>query len=148
MPQSFATLYTHLVFSTKDRLPLIEPDFKEEIHSYIATVLKNMNCTAVIINSMPDHIHILFNLSRTQSVAKVAEKVKSSSSGWFKTKVNTWYGWQSGYGAFSVSHSRLGAVSNYIRNQEKHHQKKSFKEEFIEFLTENNIDYDERYLWY
>ena len=147
MPQSFATLYTHLVFSTKDRRPLIEPHLKDELHSYMAVVLQNMDCHAIIINSMPDHIHILLNLSRTVTVAKAAETVKANSSKWLKTKTNSWLGWQSGYGAFSVSNSRLGAVSKYIRNQEKHHAKASFKEEFIKFLDENGIDYDEHYLW-
>ncbi len=147
MPQSLSKVYIHLVFSTKERRFLIAPEHKDALHAYIAGILNNLGSQAVVINSMPDHIHILFNLSRTVTIAKVVEEVKTSSSHWMKAKVQCWYGWQGGYASFSVSESQIGTVTRYITKQEEHHQKLSFKEELRALLKKHRLDFDERYLW-
>lgn len=149
MPQSLANLYVHLIFSTKERHPFLTKEIRPELHAYMATVLAELKSPAILINSVADHIHILFNMSRTVTLAKAVEEVKKSSSKWIKTKGAEFqkFSWQAGYGAFSVSESNTGAVANYIRNQEEHHRTKSFQDEFREFLKKNKIDYDERYVW-
>ncbi len=147
MPQSLSSVYVHLVFSTKERRSLIPEESKEELHAYIAKILSSHSCHAIVMNSMPDHIHILYNLSRSTPMAKVAQEVKSASSRWLKNQEGAWHGWQSGYGAFSVSESLLGQVSNYINNQEEHHKKISFQDEFRTLLRKHRIDFDESYVW-
>lgn len=149
MPQSLANLYIHLIFSTKDRHPFLKKEIRPELHAYLATVLAELKSPAILINSVEDHIHILFKMSRTVSVAKAVEEVKKSSSKWIKTKGIAFqtFSWQAGYGAFSVSESNTGAVANYIQNQEEHHRSKSFQDEFREFLKKNKIEYDARYVW-
>ncbi len=147
MPQSLSKLYLHLVFSTKERKGLIPKEKKEELHGYIAGILANHNCHAVAINSMPDHIHLLFNLSRTITVAKIVEQVKSSSTHWLNDQGIRWERWQAGYGVFSVSESQLGIVSNYINQQEKHHKTISFQDELRQLFYKHRIEFDERYVW-
>jgi len=149
MPQSLANIYIHLIFSTKNRLPLIKKESQCDLHSYMATVLANMKCPATIINSMPDHVHILFSLTRTVALAKAVEEVKKASSIWLKTQGEEYgqFYWQAGYGAFSVSESKTGKVANYIKNQEEHHQNSSFKDEYRQVLERHRIEYDERYVW-
>ncbi len=149
MPQSLANIYIHLIFSTKDRFPFLKDELREDLHAYMATVLSNLKCPAVLINSVKDHVHILFQLNRTVTLAKAVEEVKKSSSKWIKTQSPNLekFAWQAGYGAFSVSESNTGAVANYIRNQQEHHRVKSFQEEYREFLEKHKIDYDEGYVW-
>ena len=149
MPQSLANLHIHLVFSTKDRFPFITDAVRAELHSYMATVLANLGCPATIINSVEDHVHVLFRLSRTVAVAKVVEDVKKGSSKWLKSKspMLEKFAWQAGYGVFGVSESNLEPVVAYIRNQREHHRTKSFQEEYLAFLQKHRIEYDERYLW-
>jgi REP element-mobilizing transposase RayT len=149
MAQSLANIYVHLIFSTKNREPLIRDELRVELHAYMATVLANLKCPAVLINSVEDHVHILFNLNRTTTLANVVEEVKKSSSKWMKPKRAdlAFFSWQAGYGAFSVSESNVPKVANYIRNQEEHHRKTSFQDEFREFLRRHRIEFDERYLW-
>lgn len=149
MPQSLANLYIHLIFSTKNRYPFLKDEVRDELHAYMAKVLANLNCPAVLINSVEDHVHVLFNLSRTVAVAKAVEDVKKSSSRWIKTKspILEKFAWQSGYGAFSVSESNVEKVANYIRGQKEHHRVKTFQEEYREFLVKHKIEYDERYVW-
>jgi putative transposase len=150
MPQSLAKLYVHLVFSTKGRFPFLKDDaLRVELHAYLATVLLNLDCPAVLINSVDDHVHILFKLHRTVTVAKAVEDVKKSSSKWLKSKSPRMgnFAWQAGYGAFSVSESNVPSVVHYIRGQQEHHRIKSFQEEYREFLEKHGIEYDEKYVW-
>jgi putative transposase len=149
MPQSLANLYVHLIFSTKERLPVISNEVRPDLHSYMATVLANLNSPATLINSVEDHVHILFNMGRTVTLAQVVEDVKKSSSKWIKTQSSKLAGfaWQAGYGAFSVSESNVSKVAHYIRKQEEHHRVKSFQEEYRAFLTKHKIPHDERYVW-
>ncbi len=149
MPQSLANLYIHLIFSTKDRFPFLAKKMRPDLHAYMATVLANLKCPATLINSVEDHVHILFNLTRTVALAQAVEDVKKSSSKWIKTQGPAFgqFAWQAGYGGFSVSQSNVPAVANYIRKQEEHHRMKTFQEEYREFLGKHKIQYDERYVW-
>ncbi len=115
----------------------------------MATVLVNLNSPAVLINSVADHVHVLFKMGRTVTVAQVVEDLKKSSSKWIKTQGENLaaFAWQAGYGGFSVSESNVPKVANYIRSQEERHRVKSFQEEYRDFLKKHNIQYDERYVW-
>ena len=149
MPQSLAKIYLHIVFSTRDRKPLIMPGIEDELHRYMAGILKNINSTALVINGTENHIHILNTLSRIVTVSKMLELVKKDSSKWIKTKGHQYanFYWQAGYGTFSVSSTKVEIVKKYIQNQKEHHRKKTFKEEYRDFLKEYKIDYDEKYVW-
>jgi REP element-mobilizing transposase RayT len=149
MPQSLARLHIHLVFSTKNRDPIIHDTVRDTLHAYMAAVLQNYGCPAVLINSVNDHIHILFELSRTVSVSQAVEEVKKASSKWIKTQGPKFarFAWQAGYGAFAVSESNVDAVRNYIATQQEHHRKKSFQEEYRLFLKRHGVAFDERYVW-
>lgn len=149
MPQSLARLHVHLVFSTKNREPLITDAVRDSLHAYMATVLQNLGCVPVLINSVEDHIHLLFDLGRTIAVSQAVEDVKKASSKWIKTQGPAFSGfaWQSGYGAFAVSESNVETVREYIAHQPEHHRKKSFQEEYRQFLERHRIAFDERYVW-
>ena len=149
MPQSLARLHIHLVFSTKNREPRILDSVRDSLHRYMATVLDNLGCPAVLINSMPDHVHLLFDLGRAVPICSVVEEVKKTSSRWIKTQGAAFGGfaWQSGYGAFAVSESNVPVVRDYIANQAEHHRRKPFQEEYRTFLDKHQIAFDERYVW-
>ncbi|MBL7988442.1 MAG: IS200/IS605 family transposase [Chlorobi bacterium] len=149
MPQSLARLYIHLVFSTKHRERRITDTVRHSLHAYIATMLKNLGCVPIFINSVEDHIHLLFELARTVSVSQVVEDVKKSSSKWIKIQGPEFaeFAWQSGYGAFTVSQSNVPSVRDYIAKQQEHHRQKTFQEEYRAFLQRHGITFDERYVW-
>lgn len=152
MGQSLSQLYIHLTFGTKGRLPLITENSENEarLHAYMAGILKDMQSPALIINSVPDHIHILFRLSKNYALAKVVEEIKKSSSKWVKTEIPEMkiFQWQTGYGAFSVSSSKVEIVKNYIANQKEHHKKVDHKHEVEKFVKQYDIiEYDEKYFW-
>jgi len=115
----------------------------------MATVLQNLGCSPVLINSVEDHVHILFDLGRTIAVSQIVEAVKKSSSKWIKTQGAEFveFAWQAGYGAFGVSESNIQEVRDYIANQQQHHRQKSFQEEYRAFLERHDVAYDERYVW-
>ena len=149
MPQSLARIHIHLVFSTKHRELRITDDLRDALHAYMATVLHNIDCPAGLINSVDDHIHILFELARTKAISEVVETVKTSSSKWIKTQGNRHAGfsWQAGYGAFSVSESQVAVVRDYIASQQEHHRRSSFQDEYRSFLERHRVGFDERYVW-
>lgn len=147
MPQSLSKVYIHYVFSTKYRKPIIISSIQKELHKYIIGILSNQGSYVNEIYANPDHIHILCSLPRTITIANLISKVKSSSSKWIKTKGISGFSWQDGYGAFSVSSSKIKIVENYILNQKKHHEQKTFKEEYRTFLEEYHIEFDEKYVW-
>lgn len=149
MPQSLARLHIHLVFSTKNRERIITDDVRSPLHAYMATVLQNLGCAPVLINSVEDHAHLLFDLTRTVSISQVVEDVKKSSSKWIKNQGPEFAGfaWQAGYGAFAVSESNVETVRAYIANQREHHRTKTFQEEYRAFLERHNVAFDERYVW-
>jgi len=149
MPQSLACLHIHLIFSTKNRERTITDSIRDLLHSYMATVLQNLGCAPLLINSVEDHVHLLFDLARTVPVSHVVEDVKKSSSKWIKTMGAGFgtFAWQSGYGAFAVSESNVDVVRSYIARQREHHHRKTFQEEYREFLLRHRIAFDEKYVW-
>jgi len=149
MPQSLAALLVHLVFSTKNRTPWISPEIETELHPYMMTILNHLDCPSIAMNGTEDHVHLLFRLGRTISMAQVVEEVKVASSKWIKTKGSQFqqFHWQSGYGAFSIGESGVEALKKYIKNQKEHHRSKSFQEEYREFLIKYRVPFDESYVW-
>ena len=150
MAQSLARLWTHLIFSTKNRFPFLnDRKLRTDMHAYLGKMLRQQNCETLIVNGVEDHIHALFALSRTHCIADVVKEIKRTSSGWVKElspKLSKFH-WQGGYGAFSVSQSNLHKVIRYIENQEEHHKRVTFQDEFRAFLKAYGIDFDERYVW-
>src|ERR1700730_11851565 len=149
MSQSLSDIILHIVFSTKERQPWIQPNIEEELYRYICGVCINLNCPVIQINGVADHIHILLQLGKTISASKIISEMKSSSSRWIKTK-NDYYcdfAWQGGYGAFSVSRPYIEGAIKYISLQKEHHKTVTYKEELLKMLHRANISYDENYLW-
>jgi REP element-mobilizing transposase RayT len=149
MPQSFTCLHYHIVFSTKDRRPLIGDDIRERLHGYIGGILVENKSRLIAAGGMPDHIHLLASISKELPIADAMRVVKTNSSKWVHETFPEYrsFAWQAGYGAFSVSYSNLDSVKKYIANQEEHHRKVGFKEEFIALLKRHDLEFDERYLW-
>src|SRR5437773_12146368 len=135
MPQSLAKILIHLIYSTKNREPFLIEGLRDELHRYTATILKELDSPALLMNSVEDHVHILFSLSRTQQVSHLVQEAKTGTSKWLKTKAPNLarFQWQNGYGAFSVSQSNLDDGLNYIAKQPEHHRKKTFQDEYREF---------------
>ena len=148
MAPTFTNLLTHVVFSTKDWVASIQPALKFDLHAYLGGIVRNLEGQALIVNGVTDHVHLLVWLPRTVAVAEALKVLKTNSSRWVhESRGDGTFAWQAGYGAFSVSQSNVSQVTEYIRNQEKHHRKMSFKEELLAFLKKNRIAYDERYIW-
>ena len=148
MPQSYTNLLYHIVFSTKDRKPLITPDVKQRLFEYIGGTIRGLGGVLIAINGVEDHIHILARLRPDKAVSDVLRDLKANASGWMHDvfpELND-FSWQRGYAAFTVSSSQADRVAGYIANQEEHHRKQDFREEFIELLRKNEIEFDERYL--
>jgi REP element-mobilizing transposase RayT len=148
MPQSLAKILVHLIFSTKHREPLIHPHIRPRLHAYIVGILHNLKCPSLQTGGVADHIHVLCALSRTISPAELLEEIKKSSSKWMKADgAVPGFFWQAGYGAFSIGESQADEVIRYIQNQEEHHRKMTFQEEFRKFLERYKVAYDEQYVW-
>jgi len=150
MPQSLAQVYLHLVWSTKQRQPfLTSRGDREKLHAYVAGTCHNLNCSSLKVGGVEDHMHVLCRLSRTMSIADLVRDLKRASSGWVKTlsrKLKE-FDWQNGYGAFSISPSHVEALKTYIRDQEIHHRRESFQDEFRRLLRKYGLEFDERYVW-
>lgn len=149
MPQSLCAVYCHLVFSTKNRAPLLAEEHRSRIHDYLGGALRNIGTPAIAIGSVEDHIHILYSHSRDVRIMDVVRELKSESSGWMKS-LGREYGdfhWQSGYGIFSVSQSQLATVESYVLRQREHHRERGFQDEFRGLLRLHRVDFDERYVW-
>lgn len=149
MAQSLVKNYIHLVFSTKHRHPFINKSIENELFNYLGGICKNLECQPIIVGGHADHVHILCLLSRKIALMKLLEEVKSHSSKWIKTKGESYknFYWQDGYGAFSVNPKEVDVVIKYIANQREHHTRKTFQREFLQFLEEYKVGYDERYIW-
>ena len=149
MPQSLSFLLVHLIFSTKDRAPLLGPEIRPALHAYLASVARNADCECFRVGGVADHVHLAVRLARTVTTAHLIEELKTSSSKWLKTQspALTSFAWQRGYGAFSVSPSGMDALLHYIDNQEEHHRTHTFQDEYRAFLKKYGIDHDERYVW-
>jgi len=149
MPQSLSCILVHLVFSTKNRERFLTPSLQRELHPYLAVTLDNIDCPSLQVGGVEDHVHLFFGLSRTRTIADLVETVKTSSSKWIKTKVPglTAFRWQSGYAAFSVSHSDAPKAIAYVQQQTRHHQTRSFEDEYRLLLRRYQVAFDERYVW-
>lgn len=149
MPKSYTNLLYHIVFSTKDRQPIITADYRSRLYDYIGGIIRGQGGISLGINGIEDHVHVLAQLRPDKSVSDVLRDLKSNASVWMHEvfpEVKD-FSWQNGYGAFTVSASQVTKVKDYISRQAEHHQKRTFKDEFVKLLRANDIDYDERYLW-
>jgi len=155
MPQSLSRIAIHMTFSTKDRVRAVAyPELREQLNAYTVGILRNLKCPSIQVGSVIDHMHILYLQARTASVSSVAESVKTETSRWLKAQKRdvkdpylVKFAWQKGYAAFSVSPSKIEAVREYIANQEEHHKRVTFQEEYRKFLEKSGVEYDERYVW-
>ncbi|MFM7428801.1 MAG: IS200/IS605 family transposase [Flammeovirgaceae bacterium] len=149
MAGTFSQLYIQTVFAVKGRENLIDKRWRDELCKYISGIIKGKNQKPIIVNGVADHIHCFIGLKPSMSISDLMRDVKNNSSKFINDKgfVKGKFSWQEGYGAFSYSHSQIEQVYNYILNQEMHHQKKTFKEEYLEFLTKYEIDYKTEYLF-
>jgi REP element-mobilizing transposase RayT len=149
MPQSFAKLVVHVVYSTKNREPVLTQAIRDELYTYTAGILHTIDCLPLGIGGTSDHVHVLVQMSRTIALAKMVEEMKRGSSRWIKTRGAGFqeFSWQGGYGAFSVSESQRSKVAQYISNQEEHHRKATFQDEFRALLKKHHIAFDEKYIW-
>ena len=149
MPRSFFQMYGHLIFSTKNRINYLDDNIRPRLHSYMATIFRNMGCPYVHVGGAEDHIHVLFDIGKTNLLINIVREVKKDTSKFIKnidTKYQYFY-WQNGYGLFSVSPANKEKVINYIDAQMEHHKTMSFQEEFRAYLKKYNINYDEKYIW-
>lgn len=149
MANTYTQIHIHFVFAVKFRQAIIHNDWKEELYKYIAGIITNNNHKLLAINGVSDHIHVLIGIRPAQSISDLMKNIKQDSSKWINAKkfLKIHFEWQEGYGAFSYSKSQLNAVANYIQNQELHHKKKTFREEYIDFLEKFEIDYDEKFIF-
>ena len=152
MPGTFHQIYIQIVFAVKGRENLISNNWKTELHKYIAGIVKGKGQKSIIVNGMADHIHAFVGLKPVMSISDLARDIKNNSSNFINDQklVKGKFEWQEGYGAFSYSHSHIGKVYDYVLNQEQHHKKKTFKQEYLQFLKKFEVEYDEKYLfeWY
>ena len=149
LANSYLSLYVHIVFSTKGREALITPNLQNRLWAYMGGIARENYMKALSIGGTQDHVHVLLSIPATVPVAKAVQLIKGGSSKWVHdTFVDSRrFAWQEGYGAFSVNVSLLEETIRYIEGQAEHHERKTFQEEYIEFLRRHRIDYDERYVW-
>lgn len=149
MSQSLSKLYTHIIFHIKTSSPIIRDSESKNLYAFIGSLLKKNDSTPITINGINNHIHILCVMSKNIALAKLVEEIKRNSSRWIKSLVSYYsmFAWQGGYAGFSVSQSLHNKTKDYINNQKEHHEKLSFRDEYLLFLDEYGIDYDDRYLW-
>jgi REP element-mobilizing transposase RayT len=149
MANTYTQCHIHLVFAVKNREALIRSEWKNDLERYITGIIQNHGHKLLAIGSRPDHIHIFFGYNLNQLVPDLVEEIKTSSNAWIKqNKFSKFkFEWQRGYGAFTHSHSQLDSVVRYILSQDKHHRKRSFREEYLEMLHKNEINFTEKYLF-
>jgi REP element-mobilizing transposase RayT len=148
MSQSLSAIYIHAIFGTKKRKPFIDQSIEIKLHSYMAGIMKGIQNPALKINSMPDHVHILFRMSKVQTISDIMCVLKKDSSKWMKTQGYTDFSWQIGYAAFSVNPSKVKIVTDYICNQKEHHKKEMFVQEIEKFMDKYDVEkYSREYFW-
>ncbi len=144
MSHTFSLLLYHVVFSTQDREAMIDPKLRDEIQPYIAGIVRNERCSLLAIGGMPDHVHLLVRAKPTVLLADLVRSIKANSSRWVHERADLprRFGWQEGYGAFSVSQSSAARICRYIQNQEEHHRRRTFEEEWVGLLEKHGIEFD------
>lgn len=147
MPHTYSSLFFHIVFSTKQRFPLITSALKPRLYDYFGGTIRGLGGVLIEIGGTADHVHILINIKPTIKLSDFMREVKSSTSKWANEITDGKFEWQIGYGAFTVSVSQIDAVRRYIQNQEKHHAKMIFEDEFKNLLHLSKVEFDEKYLW-
>jgi len=149
MANTYTQIYLHVVFAVSGRTCVIRPNRKEELQKYITGIVTQRKQKLIAINCMPDHTHILVGLKPDESLSDLIGRIKTGSSNHINEQrwIGCRFSWQEGFGAFSVSHSQLSDVINYIRNQENHHRRSSFQQEYLGFLDRHNVPYDKRYIF-
>jgi len=149
MAQTLVCLRVHVVFSTKDRRPMITPEVEPELYAYLAGTAKNLDSSCLAAGGTSNHVHLLISQSKNIALSHLMEEIKKSSSKWIKTKAPSLrsFGWQDGYGAFTIGRSQVEALQRYIAAQKERHKKQSFEEELVRLLNKYGVQYDERYIW-
>lgn len=149
MSNTYTQIHIHSVFAVQNRISLISPHWDERLYQYITAIIQNKGHKLLSINGMPDHVHLLFGMRPTQSLSDLMQDIKGDSSKWINENrlAPGKFSWQEGYGGFSYSKSQISAVAKYIENQEKHHKRKTFIEEYLKILKDFEIDFDERYIF-
>ena len=149
MSQSLCNVLLHVVFSTKQRQAWIDAEIENELYPYLATTCRELGCPSHKIGGTDDHVHIACSLSRTITIAKLVEEIKTSSSKWIKTRGSNFrkFAWQRGYGGFSIGQSQLDVLRRYIANQHQHHAQETFQDEFRRLCEKYGVPIDERYVW-
>ena len=149
MPQSLCKIYLHIIFHVKTTSPSINEEHLERVHSYIGQLINTTGCQTIRVGGVSDHIHAVCRLSQNENVAHLVEEMKRNSSRWIKTlsPQYTEFAWQGGYAAFSVSQSIVDKTVEYVKNQKAHHTKKTFQEEYLQFLKLYNVEFDENYVF-
>jgi REP element-mobilizing transposase RayT len=149
MSHRFTSLFTHLIFSTKDRKPFLDDELAPQCRAYIGGILENIGSRRIEIGGVSDHVHLLLDLGATMALSDCVRAIKSNSSKWVHEKwPERWrFQWQKGYAAFSVSHSSVDRVITYIRNQETHHRRMTYQDEVRKLLRQHGLECDERYMW-
>jgi putative transposase len=147
MPSTHVSLHYHAVFSTKNRYPFIANNWRPRLHEYLGGCVRGFGGVPLQIGGVADHVHLLVGLKAVHAPADLIREIKKASTSWIRETIDPKFQWQEGYAAFTVSRHDLQSLNTYITNQEEHHRSKSFQEEYIEFLVEQGIVYDERYLW-
>lgn len=148
MANTFTQIYLHLVFAVQNRVSLVQPGWRDELYKYITGIVQNNNHKLISINGVANHIHIAVGYKPHQLIPDLLQDIKGDSSKWINKKrfVRGKFNWQEGYGAFSFSHSHIDRVVKYINNQEQHHKKQMFREEYIQLLKKYDIPYNEKYI--
>lgn len=149
MPGTFSQVYIQVVFAVKGRENLISSKWKDELHKYISGIISGKGQKSIIVNGMPDHIHAFIGLKPSMSISDLVRDIKNNSSKFINERklVKGKFAWQEGYGSFSYSHSQIDDVYKYILNQEGHHKKRTFKEEYMELLKRFEVKFEEKYLF-
>lgn len=148
MPSTHASLYCHAVFSTKDRVPFIDQHWRTGLHAYVGGILDSLGVVAEAVGGVDDHLHVLASLKPKHRICDVIREMKAGSSNWIHTTVGVErFSWQDGYGAFSVSPSRLEAVRTYVLKQEDHHRRQTFEDEYLRLLKSSGVWFKDEFLW-
>ncbi len=148
MPSTHLSLHYQIVFSTKDRRPLIAEEWRGRLHAFLGGAMRTVAGIPGAVGGTSDHVHLLVGLRATHRLADVLREIKHSSSQWVHEEIGVKdFAWQEGYGAFTVSASSLDAVKRYIANQAEHHRRRTFQDEYVGFLKQSGVEFDERFLW-